>query len=238
MAKKAAVQQKKGADLNQFNELVKELPRRVIELRDKCEDDGAKTSTWFRSLGKIAIDLKTALPKEHSEIAKALESLSGKAKNVVSARPAELSRPIQHAWKALTAASGQNVKAAESIFDELRKLMYPESSETQRSGSTTKVTVQEFDRGIINLDEDAVAEVTELIKAIKDTNPVELDRIVNTDCRYLIAYLYHDGYGLRELARILDLPQATLSRVARGDSEPSESFSTKIKNFVFFNRSH
>lgn len=209
--------------------------------RTKCRMSGEKSMKWFREYASLAADMADELPHDRTDLIKPLRALERKVKDVREVMPPSLSKPFWGLLDGLKANDELRTTALLEHFDKLKELVYRRvdnsrvQAETDTSVPSQDTTVPEFGRKL-------EPEEIEEIEAAKDwaeglTVPRDLEslnKILSMSTQDMLLYLKDEGYGVRELSRILEIPPSTISVVIRGTSEPKESVAKRVRHFLLF----
>lgn len=234
MARPAAPRETEIAQ-TKLKQLQEDLPARVADQRDKCIDGGTKTSGFFRSLGQIAKDLGKALPREHSALRKDLAALSKSTKDITDVPRTQLTRPLTRALQTIAGSEISVPATVVEVFDELWKLLYPESTDTQKRGKTTRRHLQEFQSSKISTEEAGqLQELSNWIQSSSGTERAYMQKLLGIDSSLLIRSLLAEGSTLVELEEALGISKSSISRIARGERLASEDAARRIAFFHFF----
>lgn len=234
MAKKSSGTSKAVHDSITDPEFTKHIEKAVRKRWNNCIDRNQKTSKWFKSFAECCTALAVIL--EDAAVGTDSNNLHNVREMVVDVQQTTataLYRPLVNNVKILQEEQYALPATATKIFDQICELVYPEKTETQRGGSSTKDTVQEFEK---KLTEEEIEKIDSAIDwASNLSTPVDacnFRSICNLSVREMLLYLRAKGYGRNELARQLDLPTSAVTRMSRGENEPAESVARRIRFFL------
>ena len=235
MAKRTTRKQENLPDFVSDPEFRESLEKSVDHQRKKCLERKRKTSKWFGTFAGCCTILAKTLDKSSiaSSVLSSLKSVRRLVANVPKAEPIGLSGPLVTAMDRLIEEPKLFTPAVAQIFDQVRELVYPGETETQRGGSTTQDTVQEFDR-VPPLQEDELAEIEQAIEWSRSLDPDRLYAFLDLPTQQILRYLTSQGLSVRELARQLEVTHGALSHIMRGKRDPSGAIQKKVMMFAVF----